>query len=261
MMKNAFIPAPTYFPSPKPDRRNMLEVKDVSANYRGHQALEGISFTVAPSRVVGVIGPNGAGKSTMLKAMLGLIAASGTVRYCGEPLRQQRQKVAYVPQRSHIDWDYPTTVQNVVMMARTVKTGLFRCPSRMSRELVRTALERVGIWNLRNRPIGELSGGQQQRVFLARAIAQQADILLFDEPFTGVDRQTEEVIFDIFDELKSQQKILLVVNHDLGDTLKHYDELILLNKKLVAFGSQAEVITAININKAYGHNFGLLISG
>jgi ABC-type Mn2+/Zn2+ transport system ATPase subunit len=210
---------------------------------------------------VGIIGPNGAGKSTMLKAMLGLITCNGKVMYGGLPLRQQLQKVAYVPQRSHIDWDYPTTVKNVVMMSRTVKTGLFRRPSRMSRELVRTALERVGIWDLRNRPIGELSGGQQQRVFLARAIAQQADILLFDEPFTGVDRQTEEVIFDIFAQLKAQQKILLVVNHDLGDSLKHYDELILLNRKLVALGSQAEVITPININKAYGHNFGLLISG
>lgn len=260
-MKNAFIPTPNYFSSPNSNQRTMLEVKDLSVNYRGHHALDGISFTVAAGQVVGIIGPNGAGKSTMLKAMLGLIACGGAVKYCEMPLKQQRQKVAYVPQRSHIDWDYPTTVKNVVMMARTVKTGLFRRPSRMSKEFVRIALERVGIWNLRDRPIGELSGGQQQRVFLARAIAQQADVLFFDEPFTGVDRQTEEVIFDIFDELKSQQKILLVVNHDLGDTLKHYDELMLLNKKLIAFGSRAEVITPININQAYGHNFGLLISG
>jgi manganese/iron transport system ATP-binding protein len=260
-MKNALVPTPMYLVSQNLHQRNMLEVKNLSANYRCHQALEGISFEIAPSRVVGIIGPNGAGKSTMLKAMLGLIASNGTVIYDGVPLRQQRQKVAYVPQRSHIDWDYPTTVKNVVMMARTVKTGLFRHPSRMSRELVKGALERVGIWDLKDRPIGELSGGQQQRVFLARAIAQQADVLFFDEPFTGVDRQTEEVIFDIFDELKAQQKILLVVNHDLGDTLKHYDELILLNRKLVALGTQAEVITPSNINQAYGHNFGLLISG
>jgi manganese/iron transport system ATP-binding protein len=259
-MKNVFVPVPVYPVPQNPHQSQMLEVKKLSANYRCHQALEGINFAIASGQVVGVIGPNGAGKSTMLKAMLGLIASNGIVMYGGVPLKRQRQKVAYVPQRSHIDWDYPTTVKNVVMMARTVKTGLFRRPSRMSRELVKTALERVGIWDLRDRPIGELSGGQQQRVFLARAIAQQADILFFDEPFTGVDRQTEEVIFDIFDELKSQQKILLVVNHDLGDTLKHYDQLILLNKKLIALGSQTEVITPNNINQAYGHNFGLLIS-
>ncbi len=239
----------------------MLEVENLSVRYRGNEALEKVSFAIATGQIVCVIGPNGAGKSTMLKAMLGLVGnSSGSVKFCGKPLKQQRDKVAYIPQRSHIDWDYPTTVENVVMMGRTLKTGLFRGYSRQSRELVRAALERVGIWNLRDRQIGQLSGGQQQRVFLARALAQQADILFFDEPFTGVDIKTEEVIFEIFSKLKLENKTLLVISHDLGDTLKHYDKLILLNKYLVALGSREEVITPVNIQKAYGHNFGLAIS-
>ncbi|WP_017745199.1 metal ABC transporter ATP-binding protein [Scytonema hofmannii] len=237
---------------------SMLKVYNLSVRYRGNLALEGISFTVEPSQSIGIIGPNGAGKSTLIKAMLGLIPiCSGSVRFCGQPLKQQLSRVAYIPQRSVIDWDYPTTVKKVVMMGRTVQTGLFRRPSRQSRELVKMALQRVDIWNLRDRPIGQLSGGQQQRVFLARAIAQQADILLFDEPFTGVDYKTEEIIFDIFRELKTQQKTLLIINHDLGDTLKQYDQLLLLNKHLVAWGCREEVITPVNIQKAYGHNFGL----
>ncbi|PAX51728.1 metal ABC transporter ATP-binding protein [Brunnivagina elsteri] len=239
----------------------MLEVENLSVRYRGNEALEKVSFAIATGQLVGVIGPNGAGKSTMLKAMLGLVANStGWVKFCGKPLKQQRGKVAYIPQRSHIDWDYPTTVWNVVMMGRTLKTGLFRGYSRQSKELVEAALERVGIWNLRDRQIGQLSGGQQQRVFLARALAQEADILFFDEPFTGVDIKTEEIIFEIFSKLKLENKTLLVISHDLGDTLRHYDQLILLNKYLVALGSREEVITPGNIQKAYGHNFGLAIS-
>jgi ABC-type Mn2+/Zn2+ transport system ATPase subunit len=239
----------------------VLRVENLSVRYRGNLVLDEISFTVEPGQVIGVIGPNGAGKSTMIKAMLGLISvASGLVLLDGKPLKKQLGKVAYVPQRSQIDWDYPTTVGKVVMMARTLKTGLFRRPSKQSKELVRAALERVDIWNLRDRPIGQLSGGQQQRVFIARAIAQEADVLFFDEPFTGIDRKTEDIIFEIFRELKSQQKILLVVNHDLGDTLKQYDQLLLLNKYLIAMGFREEVITSTNIQRAYGHNFGLAIS-
>ncbi|NJL10747.1 MAG: metal ABC transporter ATP-binding protein [Calothrix sp. SM1_7_51] len=239
----------------------MLLVENLSVRYRGNWALEKVSFAIKPGQLVGTIGPNGAGKSTMVKAMLGLVPiSSGVVKFCDEYLKQQLAKVAYIPQRSAIDWDYPTTVLKVVMMGRTVKTGLFQNISRQSRELVEMALKRVEIWNLRDRPLGQLSGGQQQRVFLARALAQEADILFFDEPFTGVDRKTEEIIFEIFQELKNQDKTLLVINHDLGDTLKHYDQLLLLNKELIALGSREQVITATNIQKAYGHNFGLSLS-
>ncbi|MEH1836562.1 MAG: metal ABC transporter ATP-binding protein [Nostoc sp.] len=237
----------------------MLEVKDLAVNYRGVMAVENVSFCSLPGQILGVIGPNGAGKSTMVKAILGLVpTTSGVVQFRSRALKQQLSSVAYVPQRSQIDWDYPITVWNVVMMARTVHTGWFRTPSRPSQEIVKDSLLRVGMLELRSRQIGELSGGQQQRVFLARALAQQAELLFFDEPFVGVDKKTEAIIFDVFEELKSQGKILLVVTHDLGTTLTKCDQLLLLNKQIIANGSLREVMTADNIQRAYGDNVLLL---
>jgi manganese/iron transport system ATP-binding protein len=168
------------------------------------------------------------------------------------PLKHQLKQVAYVPQRSQIDWDYPATVWSVVMMARTAHAGWFRSPSRQSREIVAAALERVGLWELRQRQIGELSGGQQQRVFLARAIAQQAELFLFDEPLAGIDKKTEAMIFQIFAELKAEGKILLISSHEWGKTLSPYDRLLLLNQRLIAHGSPQEVMTLDNIRRAYG---------
>ncbi len=237
----------------------MLEVKNLAVRYRGRFALEDVSFQLPSQQLVGIIGPNGAGKSTMIKAMLGLIPiVSGQVKFNSLDLRHTLSKVAYVPQRANIDWDYPTTVWNVVMMARTVKTGLFRRPSRMSCEMVKTALERVGILELRDRQIGELSGGQQQRVFIARALAKQADLFMFDEPFTGVDRKTEDIIFEVFQELKAEGKTLLVINHDLGETLNYYDKLLLLNKTIIALGECQSVLTPNNIQQAYGISMHLM---
>lgn len=231
----------------------MLEVDHLAVNYRGVLGLDQVSFRINPGQLVGVIGPNGAGKSTMLKAMLGLIpSASGMVSYCTCPLHQQLERVAYVPQRSQVDWDYPITVWNVVMMARTRSLGWFRNPGRAAKEIVRAALERVDILDLKDRRIGELSGGQQQRVFLARALAQQAEVLLFDEPFTGIDKKTEGIILDIFDELRSQGKIMLVSSHDWGQTLTHLDRLLLLNQRLIADGSPQQVMTPENLHQAYG---------
>ncbi|MEG4210833.1 metal ABC transporter ATP-binding protein [Microcoleus sp. S13_B4] len=237
----------------------MLEVQDLAVNYRGVSALNSVNFHLESGQLTGVFGPNGAGKSTMVKAMLGLIpACRGLVKYQGRLLKTQLSRVAYVPQRSQIDWDYPITVWNAVMMARTVQTGWFRSPSKQSQELVKAALLRVGMWDLRDRQIGELSGGQQQRIFLARSIAQQADLFFFDEPFNAIDKATEEIIFDIFAELKSENKTLLVISHDLGETLKQYDNLLLLNKQLIATGSCLEVLTAANIQKAYGYDLSLV---
>ena len=231
----------------------MLEVDRLAVNYRGVLGLDRVSFRINPGQLVGVIGPNGAGKSTMLKAMLGLIpSASGMVSYCTCPLHQQLERVAYVPQRSQVDWDYPITVWNVVMMARTRSLGWFRSPSRAAKEMVKAALDRVDILNLKDRRIGELSGGQQQRVFLARALAQQAEVLLFDEPFTGVDKKTEGIILKIFDELRSEGKIMLVSSHDWGQTLTHLDRLLLLNQRLIADGSPQQVMTPENLHQAYG---------
>lgn len=231
----------------------MLVVENLAVSYRGVSALKGVSFTVHQGELVGLLGPNGGGKTTMLKAMLGLIPTQkGVVMLNRSPLKQQRQKIAYVPQRSQIDWDYPITAHNVVMLARTLQSRWFGSPSRQSREVVKEALQRVGMWELRQRQIGELSGGQQQRIFLARAIAQQAEIFLFDEPFTGIDKKTEAIIFNIFSELKAEGKMLLVSSHQWGDTLNFYDRLLLINQQLVAAGSPNEVITLDNIQQAYG---------
>ncbi|MDG2991259.1 metal ABC transporter ATP-binding protein [Candidatus Synechococcus calcipolaris G9] len=236
----------------------MLQVQELSVSYRGVAALEQINYQVPAGELVGVVGPNGAGKSTMVKAMLGLIrAVAGKAMFQGKVLGQQLGRVAYVPQRSHIDWDYPITVWNVAMMARTVQTGLFRRTSVQSQQTVKAALERVGMYHLRDRQIGELSGGQQQRVFIARALAKEADLLIFDEPFTGVDRKTEDIIFDIFQELKAQAKTLLVINHDLGESLNYYDRILLLNKRLIAMGAKTDVITTQNLQEAYGSTFSL----
>ncbi|MBD0304887.1 MAG: metal ABC transporter ATP-binding protein [Tolypothrix sp. T3-bin4] len=231
----------------------MLEVQHLAVNYRGIRALGDVSFRLEPGQLVGLIGPNGAGKSTMIKAMLGLVpVASGVVNFKGRTLKQQLCCCAYVPQRSQIDWDYPASVWTVVMMARTAHTGWFRSPSRRSKEIVADALKRVGMWEFRYRQIGELSGGQQQRVFLARAIAQQASLFLFDEPLAGIDKKTEAIIFQIFAELKAEGKTLLVSSHEWGKELSHYDRLLLLNQYLIANGSPQDVMTLDNIQQAYG---------
>lgn len=233
----------------------MLEVQNLAVNYRGVRGLDSVSFRIEPGQFVGIVGPNGAGKSTMLKAMLGLIpAASGAVSYCTCPLHRQLQKVAYVPQRSQIDWDYPITARNVVMMARTRQLGWLRRPNRAAEEIVTAALERVEMLDLQHRRIGELSGGQQQRIFLARALAQQAEVFLFDEPFTGVDKRTEAILLQIFNELRSRGKILLVSSHDWGQGLMALDRLLLLNRNLIADGSPERVMTPENLHRAYGTN-------
>ncbi len=233
----------------------MLEVEHLDVDYRGVVAIEDVSFRVFPGQMIGVIGPNGAGKSTLVKAILGLIPSTGgIIKFRNSPVKKQLNSIAYVPQRTQVDWEYPITVLSVVMMARTAYTGWFRQPNRRSKEIVKSALERVGMWELRSRQIGELSGGQQQRVFLARALAQQADLFFFDEPFIGVDQRTEDIIFDIFNELKRDGKILILITHDLGDTLTKCDHLLLLNKQIIADGSVKEVVTSENLQRAYGNN-------
>jgi manganese/iron transport system ATP-binding protein len=229
-----------------------IHIADVGVYYRSHEALRSINCTVKPGRLTGIFGPNGAGKSTLIKAMLGLVPSSGIVEYQGKLLAQQLDKVAYVPQRSQIDWTYPATVWDVVMMGRVKKTGWLRQFSVVSRQVAKSAIERVGMSQYQNHPIGELSGGQQQRVFLARALAQEAEIFCFDEPFVGIDQKTQTVIFDVFHELTTAGKIVLVVNHDLGESITHFDDLILLNQELIATGSRQEVLREENLSRAYG---------
>ncbi len=231
----------------------IVAIGQLSVQYRMVEALKDISCDIQPGRLTGIIGPNGAGKSTLIKAMLGLVpTTSGTAMYKGLPLIEQLEKVAYVPQRSQIDWTYPATVWDVVMMGRVRKTGWFRRFSTVSRRLAAEALERVGMSDFRDRPIGQLSGGQQQRVFLARALTEEAEIFCFDEPLVGIDKKTEAVIFKIFHELADAGKTLLVVNHDLGQAITNFDDLILLNRELIASGSREQVLSAENLQRAYG---------
>lgn len=230
-----------------------IAIKNLGVCYRTGEALRNISLEVLPGRVTGVFGPNGAGKSTLVKAMLGLIPVSfGQVLYDNQPLQNYLERVAYVPQRSQIDWTYPVTVWDVVMMGRVRKTGWLRPFSTISKRKGMEALEKVGMSEYKNRPIGQLSGGQQQRVFLARSLAQEADVFFFDEPFVGVDQKTETIIFDIFHSLAETNKIVLVVNHDLGESIANFDDLILLNKELIAVGERNQVLQEENIQRAYG---------
>ena len=232
---------------------NAIAVDSLGVCYRTVEALRGISFNLVPGKVTGVFGPNGAGKSTLVKAMLGLIPANGgTVSYDGQPLQHHLEKIAYVPQRSQIDWTYPVTVWDVVMMGRVRKTGWFHRFSSVSRRQGSLALEQVEMTAYKNRPIGQLSGGQQQRVFLARSLAQQAEVFFFDEPFVGVDQKTENIIFNIFHQLADQGKIVVVVNHDLGESITNFDELVLLNKELIAAGDRQQVLRDENLQRAYG---------
>ncbi len=229
-----------------------INITHIGVHYRTQEALRDVNCIIKPGRITGIFGPNGAGKSTLMKAILGLVPmSSGQVLYKNRSLMQQLEKVAYIPQRSQIDWNYPATVWDVVMMGRVKKTGWLRSFSTVSRQIAKQALERVGIEELKNRPIGELSGGQQQRVFLARALTQEAEIFCFDEPFVGIDQKTQAIIFEVFEELAKANKIVLVVNHDLGESITHFDDLILLNCELIATGSRQQVLTEENLNNAY----------
>ncbi|QDZ41485.1 metal ABC transporter ATP-binding protein [Euhalothece natronophila Z-M001] len=233
--------------SPQP----VIQVKNLNVSYRGVEALQGINCEFQAGRLTGIIGPNGAGKSTLLKAMLGLLPAKGKVKWGNGSLATNRSRLAYVPQRSKIDWDYPVTVWDVVMMGRVKATGWLRRFSASSRHIALESLKRVGMEKLRDRAISQLSGGQQQRVFLARALAQQAEIFFLDEPFVGVDQKTQNIIFGIFRELTASGKTVIVINHDLGATITHFDDLILLNKELIAAGTRETVLTKENLYAAY----------
>lgn len=259
----AFLkPAPTHVPYSRTalqarvgeaKGKDEIRVEQLSVHYRSLQALNQVSLSVPKGKLVGIFGPNGAGKSTLMQAMLGLIpGVTGEVSYEGTPLHLQLEKTAYVPQRSQLDWSFPATVWDVVMMGRVRQTGYLQRFSANSRRRAMAALERVGMADYRNRPIGKLSGGQQQRVFLARSLAQEAEIFFFDEPFVGVDQKTEAVLFSIFRELASLGKTVLVVNHDLGESITHFDQLILLNRDLIASGDRQQVLTLENITRAYG---------
>ena len=230
-----------------------IDVHDLTVAYHEKPVLWDIDLTVPGGVLMAVVGPNGAGKTTLIKAMLGLVRpVSGDVLIHGQPYRADKRSVGYVPQRGTVDWDFPTTVFDAVLMGTYGRLGWFRRPGAHEKELTRDALEKVGMTAFAGRQISQLSGGQQQRVFLARALVQEAPVYLMDEPFQGVDAVTERTIVDILRELRTQGRTVLVVHHDLATVAEFFDWVTLLNVRKVASGPVAEAFTPANLRAAYG---------
>ncbi|MBZ9749473.1 metal ABC transporter ATP-binding protein [Deinococcus sp. HMF7604] len=230
-----------------------LSIRDLTVAYHEKPVLWDVDVTFPAARLCAIVGPNGAGKSTLLKSALGLLpTASGTVRFFGQPLGAVRRRVAYVPQRTSVDWDFPTDALDVVQMGLYGRLGWFRRPGRPEREAALAALDRVGMAEMAGRQIAQLSGGQQQRVFLARALAQDADVYLMDEPFAGVDATTERAILDVMQSLQDAGRTVIVVHHDLDTVRDYFNHLTLLNVELVASGPMSEVFTPGNLRRTYG---------
>jgi len=236
-----------------------LSIHDMTVAYHRKPVLWDVDFDAPEGRLIGIVGPNGAGKSTMLKAALDLIPkASGRVTIYGKPYRKQRRMVAYVPQRESVDWDFPVSALDVVAMGRYGRIGWCRPVTRRHRDAALTALQRVGMADYARRQISQLSGGQQQRVFLARALVQDAQLYLMDEPFSGVDAATEQAIVTLLQDLRTNGRTVLAVHHDLQTVPAYFDYVILLNMRIVAQGPTAEVFTSENLQRTYGGRLTLL---
>ena len=236
-----------------------LSIHDMTVAYHRRPVLWDIDYNAPSGRLVAIVGPNGAGKSTLIKAALELVPkASGQVRFFGQPYRTVRGRVGYVPQRESVDWDFPVNALDVVAMGLYRRIGWFRPVTRRFREQALAALEQVGMADYATRQISQLSGGQQQRVFLARALAQQADLYLMDEPFAGVDASTEQAIVTILRQLRDAGRTALVVHHDLETVADYFDDVLLLNLRLVAAGPIREVFTRENLRRTYGGKLALL---
>ena len=235
-----------------------LEVRGVSVRYNGSPALDNVDFVANRGEQIAIVGPNGAGKSTLFGAIVGTIRPNqGTVKIYGSG-PGQHICIGYVPQRTKIDWRFPVTVDEVVMMGRVGKIGWLRAPGRHDRELVGSSLAQVGMADLAHRQIGELSGGQQQRVFLARTLAQEAEILLLDEPLTGLDQPSQEAILSILAGMRDQGMTMLLSTHDLNRAAELFGRMVLLNGHIVADGPPEQVLTAQNLSAAYGSHLHLL---
>lgn len=235
-----------------------LDVHHLTVNYDKTPVLWDVSFTIPQGVLVGIVGPNGAGKSTLIKAALGLVKPlSGKVDFFGQPLKRVRQRVAYVPQRESVDWDFPVTVRDLVVMGRYGRLGLFNRPREADWAAADRYLELVGMKEYADRQISQLSGGQQQRAFLARALLQEADIYFMDEPFTGVDLATETAIIQLLQQLRSKGKSVFVVHHDLNTVEAYFDWVLLLNMSLIACGPIDECFTPTTLHSTYGKSYAL----
>lgn len=251
---------PTFFHHRPEHQQNAptIELERVSVRFADRLALEDISFQLSRGERVAVVGPNGAGKSTLFNVIVGTVKPSGgAVRIYGSG-PSEHTCIGYVPQRNKIDWRFPATVWDVVMMGRTARIGILRRPGRLDRQMVEQALVDAQAADLSKRQIGQLSGGQQQRVFLARALAQEAEVLLLDEPLTGLDTPSQQAVLTILDGLRARGIGILVATHDLGQAAEMYDRVLLLNRRLIADGPPSRLMTSQMLSRAYGNHLHIL---
>lgn len=240
-------------PDECPNPGLVMTVRDLAAGYNGQRTIQGITFDVHAGERIAIVGPNGAGKSTLFRAIVGLLPHHGAISIQGASCHQSHTMVGYVPQHEVIDWKFPVTVWDVVMMGRARQIGYILPPRRRDRRAAREALERVGMWDLRKRQIGELSGGQRRRVFVARALAQQASVLLLDEPFSGVDAAAETDIFQVLDVLRAEGVAVLLATHNLAQAGTHYDKVMMINEgRVLAYGPPAEVYNPDTLAATFG---------
>ncbi|WDV46405.1 metal ABC transporter ATP-binding protein [Clostridiaceae bacterium M8S5] len=240
----------------------VIEVEDMTVAYRDKPVLWDIDIKVPKGALMAIIGPNGAGKSTLIKAMLNIVKPiSGKVLFNNESYKVQRKKIGYVPQRGSVDWDFPTSVLDVVLMGTYGQVGWIKRPTKKEKNKALDAIEKVGMTEFVNRQISELSGGQQQRVFLARALVQEAEIYLMDEPFQGVDAKTEKAIINILKELSNRKKTVVVVHHDLQTVKEYFNYVALLNTRLIGYGKVEDVFTDENLKVTYKSTIGVMRKG
>jgi manganese/zinc/iron transport system ATP- binding protein len=233
-----------------------LETKNLSLSYHDSLVLNDINLKVPYHKLAAIVGPNGAGKSSLLKSILGLVPhQQGNVLFFNQVFDNQRKRIAYIPQRSAVDWDFPATVLDVVLMGLYVYKGLFGRINKEDKQNALEALEKVNLIEFQHRQISQLSGGQQQRVFIARALVQNPDLFLMDEPFAGVDAQSEATILSVLKELVANKKTILVVHHNLNTVKEYFDHLILLNKKIITQGDIQSTFTNENLRNTYGNLF------
>ncbi len=245
--------------TPSPISPSAVEIHDVTVAYHRKPVLWDVDLALPTGRLIAIIGPNGAGKSTLLKAILGLVPlASGWVHVFDRPLHESRERIGYVPQRESVDWDFPVNAFDVVLMGRYGRMGWFRRPTAEDRKIATRSLEQVGMAEYAERQISQLSGGQQQRVFLARVLAQEADLYFMDEPFAGVDAATERAIIELLRSLRQEGKTVIAVHHDLQTVPNYFDHVAMLNMRLIASGPTAEVFTSSNLQQTYGGRLTIL---
>ena len=237
----------------------VIQVQNLTVSYHHKPVLWDVNFSLPQGQIIGVIGPNGSGKTTLLKSIMGLLPIdTGNVKLFGLPLKKVRGRISYVPQRESVDWDFPANIEDVVLMGRYRKDNLFKPLNKRDKEIAKEAMEQVGLLDLAKRPIAQLSGGQQQRVFIARALAQQADLYLMDEPFVGVDAATEDAILKLLTKMRDEGKTVIIVHHDLQTAYSFFDSIVLLRTRLIAAGPKQEVFTTKNLQDAYGGRLSVL---